>query len=60
MHDIAILNADWLLIGRQVRTGFDKFIDLLALDGDGKVIIIELKRNQTPREVVAQAIDYAL
>lgn len=59
MHDIAILNADWLLIGRQVRTDFDKFIDLLALDGDGNVIIIELKRNKTPREVVAQAIDYA-
>ncbi|AWN15327.1 hypothetical protein [Salinisphaera sp. LB1] len=59
MHDIAILDADWLLIGRQVRTDFDKFIDLLALDGDGNVIIIELKRNKTPREVVAQAIDYA-
>jgi len=59
MQDIAILNADWLLIGRQVRTDFDKFIDLLALDGDGNVIIIELKRDKTPREVVAQAIDYA-
>ncbi|HET7315359.1 hypothetical protein [Salinisphaera sp.] len=59
MHDIAILDADWLLIGRQVRTDFDKFIDLLALDGDGNVIIIELKRDKTPREVVAQAIDYA-
>jgi len=59
MHDIAILNADWLLIGRQVRTDFDKFIGLLAQDGDGNVIIIELKRDKTPREVVAQAIDYA-
>ena len=58
-QDISILNADWLLIGRQVRTGFDKLIDLLALDANGSVIIIELKRDKTPREVVAQTIDYA-
>ena len=59
MQDIAILNQDWLLIGRQVRTDFDKMIDLLALDANGNVIIIELKRDKTPRDVVAQAIDYA-
>lgn len=26
---------------------------------DGSVIIIELKRHKTPRDVIAQAIDYA-
>ncbi|MFI0472010.1 hypothetical protein ACGLWX_04700 [Halomonas sp. HMF6819] len=46
MQDISILNRDWLLIGRQVRTGFDKLIDLLALDANGNVI--ELKRDKTP------------
>ncbi|MDR5900120.1 endonuclease NucS [Halomonas vilamensis] len=59
MQDVSILNRDWLLIGRQVRTAFDKFIDLLAIDANGTVIIIELKRDKTPRDVVAQAIDYA-
>lgn len=59
MQDVAILNQDWLLIGRQVRTGFDKLIDLLAIDANGTVIIIELKRDKTPRDVVAQAVDYA-
>lgn len=58
-QDMSILNPDWLLIGRQVRTAFDKKIDLLALDASGSVIIIELKRDKTPRDVVAQAIDYA-
>jgi hypothetical protein len=29
------------------------------MDGDGSVIIIELKKDRTPREVVAQSIDYA-
>lgn len=28
---ISILNSNWLLIGRQVRTDFDKYIDLLGL-----------------------------
>lgn len=57
--DISILSQDWLLIGRQVRTDFDKYIDLLAIDANGTVIVIELKRDKTPRDVVAQAIDYA-
>lgn len=59
MQDVTILNRDWLLIGRQVRTAFDKLVDLLAIDANGTVIIIELKRDKTPRDVVAQAIDYA-
>ncbi len=59
MKDIAILNRDWLLIGRQVRTSYDKLIDLLAMDANGSIIIVELKRNKTPRDVVAQTLDYA-
>lgn len=59
VQDVSIISQDWLLIGRQVRTAFDKRIDLLALDANGSVIIIELKRDKTPRDVVAQAIDYA-
>jgi hypothetical protein len=30
--DSSIVNPDWLLIGRQVRTSYDKYIDLLAMD----------------------------
>lgn len=58
-RDITILNASWLLIGRQVYTDFGKYIDLLAIDASGSIIIIELKKNKTPRDVVAQTIDYA-
>ena len=59
IEDPMILSERWLLIGRQVRTTHGGFIDLLALNQDGQLIVIELKRNMTPREVVAQAIDYA-
>ena len=38
VQDVSIINADWLLIGRQVRTSFDKRIDLVALDANGSVI----------------------
>ena len=34
-------------------------VDLLAVAPDGALVLIELKRDRTPREVVAQAIDYA-
>lgn len=59
VQDVSILNENWLLIGRQVYTDFGKYIDLLAMDGTGSIIIIELKKHKTPRDVVAQAIDYA-
>lgn len=58
-RDISILNSSWMLIGRQVYTDFGKSIDLLAIDATGSVIIIELKKHKTPRDVVAQVIDYA-
>ena len=58
-EDPTILSDRWLLIGRQVRTTHGGFLDLLALNQDGQLIVIELKRDMTPREVVAQALDYA-
>lgn len=54
-----MLSSEWMLIGRQERTTLGGFIDLLALAPDGSLIVIELKRDRTPREVVAQSIDYA-
>ena len=57
--DIRILSDDYLIIGRQVLTDFNKYIDLLCLDLNGDIVIVELKRDKTPRDVVAQALDYA-
>ena len=48
-----------LVIGRQVKTIFGGRIDLLCINGDGDLVIVELKRGQTPREITAQALDYA-
>ncbi|MFH7321324.1 endonuclease NucS domain-containing protein [Desulfurivibrio sp. D14AmB] len=54
-----ILSEDLLLVGRQVPTVSGKYIDLLGIDAEGKLSVIELKRNRTPRDVVAQGLDYA-
>jgi hypothetical protein len=54
-----LLSDEWMLIGRQEDTGFSGRIDLLAIAPDGALILIEIKRGRTPREVVAQALDYA-
>jgi len=54
-----ILSAEWMLIGRQERTSYGGIIDLLAIAPDGSLVLIELKRDKTPREIVAQALDYA-
>jgi hypothetical protein len=58
VSDISILDPDLLLIGRQVPTAYGKFIDLLAINREGNLVVIELKKDKTPREVVAQALDY--
>ena len=34
-------------------------IDLLCLDSVGDTVVVELKKGRTPREVTAQALDYA-
>lgn len=39
--DPSLLGLDALVIGRQVPTDHGKFIDLLALDTSGALIIIE-------------------
>jgi len=59
VREPGILSAEWMLIGRQEQTGFGGRIDLLAIAPDGSLVLIELKRNRTPREIVAQALDYA-
>lgn len=58
VSDISILGLDLLVIGSQVATAYGKKVDLLAIDRDGALHVIELKRDLTPREVVAQALDY--
>ncbi len=48
-----------LIIGRQVATNFGKFIDLLGIDREGNVVVVELKRDKTPRDTIAQSLEYA-
>ncbi len=57
--NIKLLSEDWLIIGRQVRTRYGGIIDLLCVDASGNPVVIELKKGMTPREVTAQALDYA-
>lgn len=57
--DISMLDSNLLVIGRQVQTDFGGIIDLLCIDDSGDLVVVELKKGRTPREVTAQALDYA-
>ncbi len=48
-----------LIIERQVTTNLNTYIDLLGIDSLGNSVVIELKRDKTPRETVAQLLEYA-
>ncbi len=54
----SIIAPDIVIIGRQVSTKSGP-LDLLAIDKQGNIVIIELKRGLLPREALVQAIDYA-
>jgi ribosomal protein S24E len=55
--DSSIIRPGLKVIGRQVATKSGP-LDLLGIDRSGNLIVIELKRDRLPREVLAQAIDY--
>ncbi len=57
--DIGMVSDDLLVIGQQVQTAFGGVIDLLAIKRSGDLVILELKKDRTPRDIVAQALDYA-
>ena len=53
-----ILGEDILIIGEQVYTKSGP-LDFLGIDNSGNLVIVELKRDRLPREVLTQVIDYA-
>ena len=57
-NDISIVSPHLMVIGREVATPAGTQIDILAVDHNGDVVVIELKRGRTPRDVVAQVLDY--
>ena len=57
--DVSVLSDDLLVIGRQLDTDGGGTLDLLCLDRSGDLVVVELKRDKTPRDVVAQVLDYA-
>lgn len=57
-----LAQEDFLWIGRQTSVtdeGGTIFSDLLGIDSEGNLVVAELKKGRTPRDVVAQLLDYA-
>ena len=48
---------DLKLVGRQTPVAGGN-LDLLGIDDDGRLVVLELKRDSPPRDAVAQVIDY--
>ena len=48
-----------LYISKQRNSGHGGTFDILGIDEEGNAVIIELKRGRTPRDVMAQALEYA-
>ncbi len=53
------IGSRFMFIGKQVNTDSKKRIDLLAVDDEARLVILELKKGISPRDVVAQVLDYA-
>jgi hypothetical protein len=57
-ENVGIASPNWLVIGRQVRTDHGLIVDLLAIDRDANLVVLELKRDKTYRDIIAQVLDY--
>ena len=57
-HDVGLLSDTLLVIGHQISISGGT-LDVLAVDGEANLVVVELKRDKTPRDVVAQTLDYA-
>ena len=57
--DPGLIGLDVLVLGREIPAYDNGRMDILALDSDGNLVVIECKRDRTPREVIAQLLDYA-
>ena len=53
-----LLMEELTLVGRQTPTEGGP-LDLLGVDGDGRLVVFELKRGTLLRDAVAQILDYA-
>lgn len=61
LHKNPKLLGDLLIISRQTKTGNHKDIpDLIAIDTDGNVLIIELKKGSPSEDVISQVLRYAI
>src|SRR5277367_5326754 len=54
-----ILGEDLLIISKQKKVQDVGRWDLLAIQSNGELVIVELKRAMTSRDAVTQALDYA-
>src|SRR5579883_2535863 len=57
--DPGLIGDGLMVIDRQLPVEGVGRLDLLCIDGAGTLVIVELKRDMTPREAVAQVLDYA-
>ena len=48
-----------LYVDQQGSPGEGGIFDIVGVDYQGNIIVIELKRDRTPRDIVAQALEYA-
>lgn len=56
--DPGLLQAGLVIVGRQLSVEGGR-LDLLALDTQGRWVVIEIKRGPLQRESIAQVLDYA-
>ncbi|MDE0681905.1 MAG: hypothetical protein OXI63_03215, partial [Candidatus Poribacteria bacterium] len=59
---LALAQESILWIGRQTSAKDEDgtiYSDLLGIDSNGNLVIAELKKGRTPRDIIAQLLDYA-
>lgn len=54
-----IAHPDMLIVGVRLTTDFGSEADILGITATGDLVLLELKKGRTPRDMIGQALEYA-
>jgi predicted transport protein len=58
-NPFAVLPDEERVLVISQERAFQNLVDILAVDQEGNLVVVEVKRGQAPGDVVAQALEYA-
>lgn len=58
-QDISLISKDILLLARHIQPSFGGLIDFIGVNSYGDVVVLEIKKDRSPKELIADVLEHA-